>query len=191
MVLDLAISAAPDALREIEDGTMLSLVASAETHGRWADERGRHHPWGSRAKRGLADGTLRTLDVCRGLTLVCQREGCGSLVHWMAARRRARAANRDNFEPGDGCSSRSCSGNHRPAQHHTGQRSMAAGLEKPLADKGGRLLITWPVDTQAREVQVLPRARAVAQAATTRLDAAAAAAAAPPTTRGSKRRRCD
>ena len=79
MLIDLAICATTAGERELELGATLSLDASDSTRDGWAAERRRHHSWGSRAKRGHADGTLWALGACRGLTVVCV--GCGSLVH--------------------------------------------------------------------------------------------------------------
>ena len=166
MVLDLAISASAEAAHELECGTTLSLVASMTTRESWTASRRRHHAHGSRAKRGLADGTLRTLEVCRGLTLVCLR--CGSLVHWMAALSRASKCNREEFAPGDGCSNRGCSLNHRPAQYCTGQLAMATGLKRPVLAQGARYLIEWPAGRSARIVYIQPRACAVAEASNAR-----------------------
>lgn len=160
MLIDMANSASQEAKAALARGMTLSLVANAETQAEWDAVRRAHQPWGSRAKRGRADGTLRTLDVCRGFTLACVR--CGSLVHWMAARCRASKAGRIDFIAGDGCSSRGCSINHRPAQFTSSQRSMAAGLEA-----GTRLLINWPKGRDALQVQV--------QASEAALDAAARA----------------
>ena len=161
MLIDLAICATTAGERELELGATLSLDASDSTRDGWAAERRRHHSWGSRAKRGHADGTLWALGACRGLTVVCV--GCGSLVHWLAARARARKAGRDAFAPGDGCSGRTCSLNHRPAQHLRSQLAMAAGLAS-----GSRWLIEWPEGRSAREVRVLARARALDTARTAR-----------------------
>jgi hypothetical protein len=137
--------------RALEEGVSISLDASLQTRREWAAARGQHQSWCLRARRGHAHGTQHALSTCRGFTLVCVR--CGSLVHWMAARCRARKAGRDAFEPGDGCSSRCCSLNHRPAQYTSSQLAMAAALEA-----GTRLLIAWPLGRAAREVQLLPRA---------------------------------
>jgi len=120
--------------RALEEGVSISLDASLQTRREWAAARGQHQSWCLRARRGHAHGTQHALSTCRGFTLVCVR--CGSLVHWMAARCRARRAGRDAFEPGDGCSSRCCSLNHRPAQYASSQLAMAAALEA-----GTRLLI--------------------------------------------------
>ena len=162
MLLDMAMSATAEAKAALACGATLSMVASAETQTKWDAVRQTHQPWGSRAKHGYADGTLHTLDMCRGLTLVCVR--CDALVHWMAARRRARCEGRDSFRPGDGCSGRCCSINHRPAQFITSQRSMAAGLEA-----GTRLLITWPGGLAALRVQVQPADAALDAAARARI----------------------
>jgi len=156
MLLDLVMSAnmlcsEEEWERALEEGVSISLDASLQTRREWAAARGQHQSWCLRARRGHAHGTQHALSTCRGFTLVCVR--CGSLVHWMAARCRARKAGRDAFEPGDGCSSRCCSLNHRPAQYTSSQLAMAAALEA-----GTRLLIAWPLGRAAREVQLLPRA---------------------------------
>jgi hypothetical protein len=160
MLLDLAMTAnmlcSEEAWeRALEEGVSISLDASLHTRRAWTAARGQHQSWCFRARRGYADGTQHALSTCRGFTLVCVR--CGSLVHWMAARCRARRAGRDAFEPGDGCSSRCCSLNHRPAQYASSQLAMAAALEA-----GTRLLIAWPLGRTARKVQLLPRARMLA-----------------------------
>jgi hypothetical protein len=158
MLLDLASSAhlsEHDDARVLEEGVTLTLDACLTTRQAWSAERRRYHPWGSRAKRGHADGTLQALRVCRSFTLICVR--CGSLVHWMSARSRAFKAEREAFAPGDGCSSRCCSLNHRPAQYLSGQMAMAAALEACT-----RALIAWPSGCGAREIQVLPQAATLA-----------------------------
>ena len=139
--------------------TVVSLDAGQDTRAEWAAARARHHPYGSRARRGRAEGTLRAIGTAQALTLRCQVDG--ALVHMQAARRRARAEGRDKYEAGDGCCSRRCSRNFRPAQFLRGQVSMADGLEH-----GARFLIEWPIGLGAREVSVLP-ARTAVEAATT------------------------
>jgi hypothetical protein len=153
-----------------EQGVVLSLEPSAETYARWASDRARHHPWGPRALRGYAEGTLDALDVCRSLTLICQREGCGALVHWMTAHRAAKAAGRVAFVIGDGCYGRACSRHFRPSRFKARQRAMATAVCADLAE-GGRNCIEWPQGRNAREVCVLST-----QAARAAVDAALAAA---------------
>ena len=138
-----------DLQMDSEEAVVVSLDAGLDTHLEWAEARARHHSWGSRAKRGLAKGTLRALGTAQALTVVCSAEGCSSLVHVQAARRQANAAGRDVYLPGDGCGSRRCSLNHRPGQFHHNQRTMAAALEG-----GRRLLIAWPDGLAAREVKL-------------------------------------
>jgi hypothetical protein len=165
MLLDMATTACmecSDIELAFEEGFVLSLDASLSTRRAWNDSRSMYHLWGSRARRGHAEGTQQALNICRGLTMVCVR--CESLVHWMAARCRARKAGRDTFAPGDGCSSRSCSLNHRPAQHASSQLAMAAGLKT-----AERLLVLWPSGRAARQVEVLPRARTLATVHTVRV----------------------
>ena len=144
--------------------TVVSLRAGADAHKEWAQARARHHPYGSRARRGRAAGTLRAIGTAQALTLSCQRDS--ALVHAQAARRQARAAGRSEYEPGDGCSSRLCSRNFRPAQFLRGQEAMAAGLEC-----GERLLISWPATLSATKVVLQP-----ARAACTVAEEARAAA---------------
>ena len=166
MVPDLAMCTDPDVVAALEGGSSLSLVASDETRRSWADARARHHPEG-RAERGHAEGTLIALAACKALTLVCQREGCGLLVHWMAARRSARAHGRDVFATGDGCGGPRCSAHSRPARVRASQAAMAARLGSWPA----RVLIQWPEGLCARTVELLPAEAARAAAA----DALAAA----------------
>lgn len=137
--------------------TVVSLRAGADAHTEWAEARARHHPYGSRARRGHAAGTLRAIGTAQALTLRCKRDG--ALVHAQSARRQARAAGRDKYEPGDGCGSRLCSSNFRPAQFIRGQEAMAAGLAC-----GERLLIAWPVGLSATEVVLQPAREACAVA---------------------------
>lgn len=134
--------------------TAVSLDAGQDTRAEWAAARARCHPYGSRAERGRAAGTLRAIGTAQALTLRCRADG--ALVHMQAARRRARAEGRDEYEAGDGCGSRRCSRNFRPAQFLRGQASMADGLEY-----GARFLIEWPTELGAREVTVLPARTAV------------------------------
>ena len=142
------------------DGAVLvSLDADQATFRKWADARARHHAWGSRARRGLACGTRRSLVAAQSLTLVCAREGCGALVHMHAATRQARERGRNVYAVGDGCASAVCSANFRPGQALDGQRTMAARMHA-----GGRHLAEWPALVDARAVWIMPRAhsRAVA-----------------------------
>ena len=151
---------------------VVSLDAGVDSHEEWAASRARHHPYDSRARRGRAKGTLRSIGTAQALTLRCRADG--ALVHMQSARRRARAEGRDEYEAGDGCSSRRCSRNYRPAQFLRGQASMADGLED-----GERLLIEWPIGLGAREVTVLP-ARTAVEAATAARTMAPLLACLPP-----------
>ena len=161
MVYDLVSTATVEAARELDLGATLALDASLDTRRAWDAARRRHHP-GGRDGKGYADGTQHALAVCRGFTLRCAV--CGSLVHWMAARTRARKAKRVHFMPGDGCSGRSCSLNFRPGQHKAGQRKMAHALST-----GARRLIAWLPSLDARIVNVLPRTDALAAGPSTPL----------------------
>ena len=143
---------------------VVCLDAGLDTHVEWAEARARHQPWGSRDKRGRAAGTLRALGTAQALTLQCATAGCTALVHFQAARRQANAADRVEYETGDGCGSRLCSRNHRPGQFLRNQLAMALALES-----GERLLITWPGELGAREVKLQPTLSALEAAAAARI----------------------
>ena len=151
---------------------VVSLDAGMDTREEWEASRARHHSYGSRARRGRAKGTLRSIGTAQALTLRCRADG--ALVHVQSARRRARAEGREEYMPGDGCSSRHCSRNFRPGQFLHGQMSMADGLED-----GERFLIEWPIGLGAREVTVLP-ARTAVEAATVARTMAPLLACLPP-----------
>ena len=91
-----------------ERGCGFIEVAGIEARTRWEAERARHHPWGSRARPGLADGTQEALRSAQHQLLICLRHECRSLVHLQSARQQARAAGRDALAAGDGCASRLC-----------------------------------------------------------------------------------
>jgi len=146
------------------DGSILvTMEAGKYTRDAWEAARARHHPDG-RARRGEAEGTTRVLAAAQSLTLVCARVGCNALVHMPAARRQAIKDGRDEFKPGDGCGSRTCSaGNFRPGQFKRNQCKMATALVSPISRKP-RHLIKWPESLAMREVLV--QTAAVAAAAT-------------------------
>jgi hypothetical protein len=166
VILDLVEFCAVDTL---EDEVTLTLDASFDTFHSWVETRARA-PSVLRAKRGHADGTLDSLATCASLTLECAR--CGALVHWLAARARARKAGRALHAPGDGCTSRACAINFRRGQFLKAQLSMAVRLAA-----GQRKLIDWPEGLRTRTLTVLPAH--IAHAAAAAAPAIAAAAAAP------------
>ena len=125
-------------------------------------------------EKGCADNTLAALAAAHTLSFVCSAPGCKALVDAQAARRKARAAGRTTYAPGDGCAGRGCSGHHRPGQFKMRQRKMAAALMS-----GGRKLIRWPATLEATEVWRRPR-WAAAAAAEAALEAVAEPPAAPP-----------
>ena len=67
--------------------------------------------------------------------------GCAALVDYKCARRQAKQAGREFFEPGDGCAGPRCSADYRRARFRKRQRLHAAQLEA-----GERLLIFRPAD---------------------------------------------
>ena len=139
---------------------LVSLDADAETFEAWAISRARHHAAGSRARPGLAQGTLDALAVAQALTAVCR--SCGALVHLQCAHRWARKCGRVTYAHGYGCGSRMCSFDFRPGQFISGQRAMAAALSA-----GARLLVAWPESVEARTLWLQPAhvARKAADAA--------------------------
>lgn len=138
-------------VHERDSPILISLDADAATRACWTASRAQHVAWHERARRGHAEGTLRALGAAHKLTLVCQRKGCGALVHMQAARRRARAAGRLTFAHGDGCGSRRCSKNFRPGQYVRNQLLMAMALEAST-----RHLAEWPLRLGARELWIQP-----------------------------------
>ena len=123
----------------------------SDAPARWAAERGRYHPYGSRDRRCHAPGCKQALARARSLTAVCTTVGCAALVSVQAATRKARKAGRTTLAPGDGCASRACSGpNHRPAKHSARQQQMASA-----ALQGKRLMVVMPTGTEDAGFQPL------------------------------------
>ena len=153
-----------------EDGGWLRLLPSLDRREEWSYQRRIHHAWGSRDKKGHAEGTQRALRAAHEITLVC--DDCGSLVAWVMARKDARADGRQRFNGGDGCGSRGCSRAHKPAQFTKRQIDMAAKLRGR-----DRALAVWPDEgLRVTALQLLPWVEAC-EAADAAEDAAVAAAA--------------
>ena len=152
------------ALADAEAAILVALDADAETFEAWALSRARHHAPGSRARPGLAQGTLDALAAAQALTAVCR--SCGALVHVQAARRCARELRCGTFAPGYGCGSRICSLNFRPGQFLQGQLAMAAALSA-----GARLLVVWPESVDSRTIWLQPGDVACAAADAARMAA--------------------
>ena len=105
----------------------------SDAPARWAAERGRYHPYGSRDRRCHAPGCKQALARARSLTAVCTTVGCAALVSVQAATRKARKAGRTTLASGDGCASRACAGpNHRPC-FHTGTQKSTTGSRRGTA----------------------------------------------------------
>lgn len=129
-----------------ERGCGLIEVASMEARARWEAARARHHPWGSRARPGLAAGTQEALHDAQHQLIMCLRHECRSLVHLQSARQQARAAGRDALAAGDGCASRLCTLGHvRPQRFARTQEAMATGLLG-----GSHTLVLPPLAVTAR-----------------------------------------
>ena len=149
------------AVELVASGCMQIEIAGKAALERWAAARRRHHPYGSRARPGYADGTVEALAKAQGHTLMCMRQSCGALVHLQAARRHARAAGRSFFSPGDGCATKQCSrGRVRPGRVARRQFQMAAAVLD-----GSRVLVLWPQTAEARtNLWAAPHALACAKA---------------------------
>ena len=97
--------------------------------------RRRYKPAREMCGTGNRPGSIEALLAAKLPLVLCGREGCCALVQLHAVRRAARAARRD-FEPGDGCSARSCIRRYRPTRFTATQRRWVAQLladERPLA----------------------------------------------------------
>ena len=128
------------------------VCGSAEQRAAWAERRASWR-WGRFPPPGHADSQKTALRAAHALTLVCIAPGCAALVDLQTARRLARAAGRDCFEPGDGCAGATCSAKSWPARHKRQQKEMAAALRG-----GSRALVLWPQTTAARvDLVVAPR----------------------------------
>ena len=138
--------------------------ATGADHERWASDRARHWPYGSRPRPGDAIGTRLALCRAHGHTLLCRSESCCALVDLQAARCSARRAGRDCLEAGDGCASAVCSAHPSPGRFARGQQQMAEALVA-----GDRLLVLWPPTAAARtELWSAPTEWAHAAACTAR-----------------------
>ena len=128
------------------------VCGSAEQLATWAERRA-SWKWGRFPPPGHADSQKATLRAAHAQTLVCMAPGCAALVDLQVARRLARAAGRDSFEPGDGCAGATCSAKSWPARHKRQQKEMAAALRGD-----SRVLVLWPRSTAARvDLAVAPR----------------------------------
>ena len=132
-----AAQAAPAAIGKAQG--LITKLPRAELADRleWARRRARCKHEHEFVGCGGASGSKIALRRECSATVVCRK--CGALVHLQAARRQARGARRDLFEPGDGCAGRRCSINFRPGQAAAAQRRMAAALSA-----GERFLAPWP-----------------------------------------------
>lgn len=87
---------------------------------------------------GNNPASAAALRSANSFTLLCQTVGCGALVNYVSAKRSKSSQKRRHCLVGDGCGSRSCSSNHRPAQFKESQLQMALGLQR-----GTRTLVPW------------------------------------------------
>ena len=117
--------------------------------------------WARNPKPGKSEATRAGLTTAHALTMACATPGCQALVDLLAARRQARAGGRARFEQGDGCASRQCSADHRPAKFRRRQLAMAAALKSTQ-----RWLIRWPSSLTKESVWLYSQGEAI-EAATT------------------------
>ena len=132
------------------------------------------HPWDADAARrsgpfhrnqcgtGFAANSARALHVARNIATICQAPGCGALVDLKSATEQARAAQRQHYEPGDGCAADwadpPCSSCCNRSRFKKRQRQFAQQVED-----GDRLLVEWPsaVERHVRLQHVADAERAV------------------------------
>jgi len=109
--------------------------------------------YGRYPRPGTAESTRAALRAAHGQTLLCRVPECRALVDLQSARRIARAAGRNCFEPGDGCSSRRCSAKFWRSRFRSQQLKMASALRD-----GSRVLVLWPESTKGRvKLRVAPK----------------------------------
>ena len=135
-----------EATELVKHGCRFIEVGGGEARVRWAASRARHHPWGSRARPGLAAGTQAALLASQSQLIVCSRGECRALVHLQTARKQARKAGRSALAASDGCASRLCTLGHvRPRRFAGSQEAMAEGLLG-----GSRTLVLPPASISPR-----------------------------------------
>lgn len=121
--------------------------------------------WGRYPRPGTAETTKAALKAAHAQTLLCQVPECAALVDLQSARRIARAAGRNCFEPGDGCASGCCSRKHWKSRFRQQQLKMATALRD-----GKRVLVLWPESTKGRSaLRIAPAALTAAAAETAAL----------------------
>ena len=121
--------------------------------------------YGRYPRPGTAESTRAALRAAHGQTLLCRVPECRALVDLQSARRIARAAGRDRFEPGDGCGSKSCSAKFWRSRFRSQQLKMATALRD-----NKRVLVLWPASTTGRAtLRVAPAALTAAAAETAAL----------------------
>ena len=126
----------------------------------------------NRVGTGNATNSAFALHTARHICVVCSRDGCSALVDLKTANQQAKAAGRDQHEPGDGCAASwtepPCSSNANRSRFAKKQRHYIEQLE---SDE--RVLVNWPasrVDRSAPLVQSDLQLRAAIDAARAQLD---------------------
>jgi hypothetical protein len=119
--------------------------------GAWAQRRARFKPFWGRPGSGGATGSHAALAEATSWVLCCQK--CGSITDFRAASRQARAAGRQQVAAGDGCGSKTCSADHRPARFARRQRERAHALLH-----GAKVLINVPESLRGSSVYIYDRA---------------------------------
>ena len=93
----------------------------------------RHYAYRPGSEAGTGRGGrrqegVRAMRVSRSLVHRCRTEGCEALVDYNSACQWAARCGRDNFEPGDGCSSRSCCRKFNKKLHRKRQQERCADV---------------------------------------------------------------
>ena len=114
------------------------------THAWDADAAARSGPFHrNQCGTGFAVNSARALHVARNIATICQAPGCGALVDLKSATEQARAAQRQHYEPGDGCAADwadpPCSSCCNRSRFKRRQRQFAQQVED-----GDRILVEWP-----------------------------------------------
>ena len=141
-------------------GGQIMQLRDPSAPARWTADRA-CGAWARNPKPGKSEATRAGLTTAHALTMACATPGCQALVDLLAARRQARAGGRARFEQGDGCASRQCSADHRPAKFRRRQLAMAAALKSTQ-----RWLIRWPSSLTKKSVWLCSQGEAIEAANT-------------------------
>ena len=142
----------------LEDEPILIPRIGGSNLGAYAERRRRPT---SPIGKGQQSESKAAIEVEKGRTVVCMREGCSALLDYASTRRqiilRGKREEREACEgpwehkgpwiprPGEGCSAETCTKVYRPEQHLPRQRQRIRQVAE-----GERTMVMWPEDTGAR-----------------------------------------